>query len=190
MTESLRNGVSTVSTLEEIMLSTRGGHHYLNGGLYQDGSFSKLLNPSSSILTPDNLYIKISLTSWDTRLKLILEKCWATPNSNPSNPLQYTFINNFCPDDYEYNIQKSIFIYNNGASKSSSFSLRSFTWQGEAESIIYFHCLASICDQQTSSCIPQCNNRKRRGARTFKQKRQTLIQTQKISVGPIYINTK
>merc|ERR1711990_955736 len=97
----------------------------------------------------------------------------------------------FCADDYELHVQKSIKIYDNGGSKKSSFSLRSFTWQGEPESTVYFHCMVSICDQETSSCIPQCNSqRKRRGARLFSKQpqRQTLIQTQKISLGPIYVD--
>ena len=71
-----------MSTLEEIMLATRSGHHYLNGGLFTDGSFSKLLNPASVITTPDDMFISVSLTSWDMSLSLILEKCWATPNRN------------------------------------------------------------------------------------------------------------
>ena len=67
--------------------------------------------------------------------------CNFNQKSNPNHPQKYTFIDNFCPDTYELNVQQSINIFTNGGEKKASFSLRSFNWQGEDSSQIYFHCL-------------------------------------------------
>ena len=63
-------------------MQTRAGHHYLTGGFYTDASFSTLLNPAATVNTPDDLFMSVSMSSWDSSLNIILEQCWATPNRN------------------------------------------------------------------------------------------------------------
>ena len=74
------SGITALTSLEEVILQTRAGHHYLTGGLYTDASFSTLLNPTATVNTPDDLYMSVSMSSWDSSLNIILEQCWATPN--------------------------------------------------------------------------------------------------------------
>lgn len=71
-----------MTSLEEVILQTRAGHHYLTGGLYTDASFSTLLNPAATVNTPDDLFMSVTMSSWDSSLNIILEQCWATPNRN------------------------------------------------------------------------------------------------------------
>jgi hypothetical protein len=92
---------------------------------------------------PDEIYLGISMISWDTSFNIMLEKCWATPTSNPRHQLKYKFIDEFCGDYYEENIFNTLKIYQNGGATSAKFSLKSFTWNEKSSSKLYFHCLVS-----------------------------------------------
>ena len=83
------------------------------------------------------------MEAWDTSLKIVAEKCWATPTSDPRNAQKYIFIKDFCGDYYEESVYQSLQIFDNGRSTNILFSVKSFTWKDRPSSQLHFHCLVS-----------------------------------------------
>ena len=94
----------------------------LTAGVFKDQLFKEILNPHSVIVVPNEIYFGISMDSWDTSFSIMLQKCWATPTSDPRHNLKYVFIDDFCGDYYEEHVFNTLKIYQNGGTTNALFS--------------------------------------------------------------------
>ena len=107
--------------------------------VFTDSTFTTPITGAFSYEVPEPMHIAATLDTSGSRLKTQLKRCWATPSSDPAHATQYEFIVNSCGTDKEVNEWESLVVHSNGQAAQSSFSLDSFTFNGESESI-YLHC--------------------------------------------------
>ncbi|XP_074625177.1 ZP domain-containing protein-like isoform X2 [Acropora palmata] len=110
------------------------------------------------------LFVKVLVSSDDTRLSILAEKCFATPDADPSAPgLKYTFIDNGCSVDQDDTLR---FIPTNDT-RTTKFSLEAFSFVGD-NPFVYMHCKVRICNASdpNSRCAQGCIRSRRRRALT------------------------
>lgn len=110
------------------------------------------------------LFVKVLVSSDDTRLSILAEKCFATPDADPSAPgLKYTFIDNGCSVDQDDTLR---FIPTNDT-RTTKFSLEAFSFVGD-NPFVYMHCKVRICNASdpNSRCAQGCIHSRRRRALT------------------------
>ena len=105
---------------------------------------------------------------------------------DPTDALQYPFIEGFCGDDDEINTYQSLVVHKNGQGGMSRFSLESFMFNDNADAEIYIHCDISLCDSDTEQCEPLCD-----GSGNFQRRRRRRSAGQNghgvASVGPFKV---
>jgi len=180
MEVSLRTGVNVKSTMAEVRIGAKSGTMKLTSAMFKDQLFAEIMEPETIVIVPNEMYFGISMESWDSSLQIMLQKCWATPTSNPRNSLKYQFLDDFCGDYYEEHVFKTLEIFQNGGSTQAKMSLQSFTWNNQDASVLHFHCLVAICDSDEEVCEPDCSLRKRRAGRKYRSKY--------ISLGTAYVS--
>uniref|UniRef100_UPI00398F7401 uromodulin-like 1 isoform X2 n=1 Tax=Pristiophorus japonicus TaxID=55135 RepID=UPI00398F7401 len=157
------NGMNTIS-LEGIgnymaNIETFSGNHALS---------------KDSILTPeDEVSIQVSIDTSDSRAKLILAECWATPSNNSTSDASYTIIKTSCPVP-----ESQTRISENGNSTSAIFTLKVFSFIDMP--FVYIHCQTQVCLEVNGvTCQPSCN-----GSRSVKS--AEVIAERTVSLGPLY----
>ncbi|KAM4726216.1 uromodulin-like 1 [Anableps anableps] len=117
--------------------------------------------PHNYSLSPEQaVVVEVSLNSTSEQMKVVINKCWATPTQNPADPYSYTFLENSCP----LNIYTKVLM--NGNSTSSRVSVQIFSFVNL--NVIYLHCQVQICVQIGSdSCVPDCLQRTARTGNTI-----------------------
>ncbi|NWY05029.1 UROL1 protein, partial [Nothoprocta ornata] len=125
-----------------------------------------------SVSASDDVLIEVGIQRENTKLKVVLTDCWATPTSNSVDPLSFTFINNSCPIPNTYTT-----LLENGNSSKAQFKLKIFSFVNN--SVVYLHCKVRICmETPESTCRMRC-----RGARSLKT--GETIATHRTSWGPL-----
>ncbi|KAM6907148.1 uromodulin-like 1 [Xenentodon cancila] len=116
--------------------------------------------PHNYSLSPkEALVMEVSLNITSEQIKVISNKCWATPTQNPADSFAYTFLENSCP----LNMFTQVLM--NGNSTSSRVSVQIFSFSNL--NVIYLHCQVQICMEIGSdTCVPDCLQRKARTAKT------------------------
>ncbi|CAK6973445.1 deleted in malignant brain tumors 1 protein-like [Scomber scombrus] len=95
------------------------------------------------------LFVGVSVDERDTNFAAVLEDCYATHSSNPDDPVRYSLIQNKCPTD-----RQQVSVVESGSSRRARFSALFFLLQGENRDV-FLHCSLSLCDQKSSSCVPE-----------------------------------
>lgn len=126
----------------------------------------------------DKLYLEVKVMSNDSKLVLIPEKCWATPDQDPDNSKSFAFIDKGCKED-----DTLVFDYEENAVQR--FIMDAFRFLEEsAGAVVYLHCSVEACRKGDNSsrcaqgCIPS-NSRKRRSLELDAVSQQT------VSIGPV-----
>ncbi|MBN3321703.1 UROL1 protein, partial [Atractosteus spatula] len=129
--------------------------------------------PKNYSLSPDDeVFIEVGINLTMTQVKLILNECWATPTSSPSDPTTHMFMKNSCPIPNTYTT-----VIENGNSTKARLSLRIFSFVDH--SVIYLHCQVQICIETAgTSCKPHCEQRSERSIKA--------VEIGQASWGPIY----
>ncbi|KAL4608748.1 uromodulin-like 1 [Arapaima gigas] len=129
--------------------------------------------PQNYTISPnEEVVIEIGINTTVPQIKLITNRCWATPSSNPSDTTSYEFLKNSCPVASTFTT-----VLQNGNSSRSRLSVRIFSTI--EESVIYLHCQIQICVEMiTETCKSDCRERTGRTA--------NIVGTNRASCGPIY----
>ncbi|XP_036450955.1 uromodulin-like 1 [Colossoma macropomum] len=152
----------------------------IDGAVLGSGTFHvtvRLLNgttplPQNYTLSPkDEVIIEVAVNSSVSQIKVVINKCWANPSSNPSESPQYFFLENSCPLPNTYTT-----VIQNGNSTRSLLAVNVFSMANL--DIIYLHCQIQICIETASAtCRPSCLARSTRSS--------NVIGTAKASCGPL-----
>ncbi|XP_061595220.1 uromodulin-like 1 [Cololabis saira] len=142
------------------------GYDMIKDVLVGMGSFPvivQLMNGTSplpqnySLAPKEPLVLEVGLKITSEQIKVVINKCWATPTQNPADPFTYTFLENSCP----LNIFTQVLM--NGNSTTSRVSVQIFSFI--SLNVIYLHCQVQICVEIGSdTCVPDCLQRKARTA--------------------------
>ncbi|CAG13192.1 unnamed protein product [Tetraodon nigroviridis] len=73
-----------------ITLNTEDGNFSVSMSLYKDGAFENRWTTVPSLTLDDEVFVKVFMMP--ANLMLRIERCWATPTSDPYSNIQYTFI--------------------------------------------------------------------------------------------------
>nr|XP_002130186.1 uromodulin-like isoform X2 [Ciona intestinalis] len=107
-------------------------------------------------LTNETLYFKASLNNADTDQLLVFDRCWGSPFVDGSD--NYDLIDGGCPKDA---VGNSVKINSNGVASDSSFSVKAFKFL-ESGPQVYLFCTITVCHNNSETCKPSCNSRKKR----------------------------
>ncbi|XP_048123070.1 uromodulin-like 1 [Alosa alosa] len=149
------------------------------------GSFHvrvRLLNgtmplPENYTLSPDEeVVVEVSVNSTLHQIKVVLNRCWATPTNNPSGPKEYIFLENGCPLPKTYTT-----VLQNGNDSKALLAIQIFSLVDV--DVIYLHCQIQICFKTgESSCRPDCNGIGPLGVSRL----SNLVGAEKASCGPFH----
>ncbi|XP_031749699.1 uromodulin-like [Xenopus tropicalis] len=124
------------------------------------------------LYTKTVIYIGVFFDGPDPSLfAMVLNNCYATPSSNPNDPIKYYIIQNRCPSK----IDDTVNVAENGLSSQARFSFQMFAFAGNYNQV-YLHCEIYACDSRTSACAPTCS-----GARALDVK---MEKTFNLKLGP------
>lgn len=180
-------GIMTSLTNVDLDLGATEGTFELEMGVYPDDSYDTAVAENYQISVPDPIFVAVKINDdQDQRLKVQLKKCWATPDNDPNNEMQYPFIDDFCGDNLEVNVYESLVVNSNGAGDLASFAIESFTFHGGSGDL-FLHCSIRVCDSEKEDCVPSCDDslesaRKRRSAAT-----DSAVS---MSLGPIHMKER
>ncbi|KAM5153086.1 zona pellucida sperm-binding protein 4-like [Mantella aurantiaca] len=173
-----------VSTSGPLSLEMRIAKDAQYNSYYQDLDY-----PIIKVLR-DPVFLEVRiLRRKDPSLVLILENCWATPSSDPTQQMQWSLLADSCPStDEDSNYLTQLSPVGTGAAIDfpnhykrfivSAFVFvdeNTYTALGEE---VYFHCSASVCIPSGDSCTPSCSPRHKRAV---KEPMEQII----VSKGPV-----
>ncbi|XP_074529195.1 uromodulin-like 1 [Halichoeres trimaculatus] len=105
-----------------------------------------------SLSSEEDLVVEVSMNTSSEQIKVVINKCWATPTPNPRDTYSHTFMENSC----SLNTQTKVL--ENGNSSTSRVSVKIFSIVNL--NVIYLHCQVHICVQIGSdTCVPDCLKR-------------------------------
>ncbi|NXJ76400.1 UROL1 protein, partial [Trogon melanurus] len=125
-----------------------------------------------SVSASDDILIEVGIQRADSKLKVVLTDCWATPTNNSVDTLSFAFISNSCPIPNTYTT-----LLENGNSSKAQFKMKIFSFVNN--SVVYLHCKIRICmETPGSTCRTRCH--------TFRSlKTGETIATHRTSWGPL-----
>ncbi|NWQ78763.1 UROL1 protein, partial [Columbina picui] len=104
-----------------------------------------------SVSASDDVLIEVGIQRADSKLKVVLTDCWATPTNNSVDPLSFVFISNSCPIPNTYTT-----LIENGNSSKAQFKMKIFSFVNN--SVVYLHCKIRICmEKPGSTCRTRCH---------------------------------
>merc|ERR1711939_1273636 len=138
-------------------------------GVFTDEKFNDIVPEDYTITVPEKIYAGVELRNGEDALVLKMERCWATPSSDPEDADGYVFIDDFCSTQSEF--EGILNVLENGVGKQTKFELESFEFLGHLEGTLYLHCHANVCDSDLADCDIDCtkNARRRRSAGALAQ---------------------
>ncbi|EDV26364.1 uncharacterized protein TRIADDRAFT_54276 [Trichoplax adhaerens] len=127
-------------------------------------------------------YLEFGVHAGDANLRVAVENCLATPDTNISDPIHYWIIRNGCNED------KTIKKHYSKISKTVRFSIKAFSFLFN-QPFIFIHCQLMVCPlhDNLSRCAQGCQRTVTSGNRI----RRELGQDEKVfssivSVGPLF----
>ncbi|KAM6911522.1 uromodulin-like 1 [Lycodopsis pacificus] len=145
------------------------GYDMIGDFITGSGSFQvtvQLMNgtmplPNNHSLSSDEaVVVEVSLNSSSEQIKVVINKCWATPTQNPADAYSLTFLENSC----SLNTYTKVLM--NGNSSTARVSVKIFSIVNL--DVIYLHCLVQICVEIGSdTCVPDCLQRTVRSSKTI-----------------------
>ncbi|KAJ7320597.1 hypothetical protein JRQ81_020108 [Phrynocephalus forsythii] len=104
-----------------------------------------------SISASDDIMIEVGIHTEDSKLKVVVGECWATPTNNPMDPLSFPFIRGSCPVPKTHTT-----IVSNGMFRKAQFKLKIFSFVNN--SVVYLHCKIHVCVEDPGrTCKEGCS---------------------------------
>ncbi|KYO37735.1 pancreatic secretory granule membrane major glycoprotein GP2-like [Alligator mississippiensis] len=172
------NGDNKISVdIRTITLNTEDGNFSVSMMLYKDPDFEDMWTTIPFLTLEDNIFVKVNMVPG--HLIIRLENCWSTPARNPSHAVQYSFIEQSCPQVIK---DETLSVITNGESADAMFRIQMFKFVGISYNDVFLHCTVQICYNTPAVCKPNCTNygkiiRNKRDASSFP--------TRTVSYGPI-----
>ncbi|XP_066518809.1 uromodulin-like [Hoplias malabaricus] len=114
-------------------------------------------SPYSGELTIEEnkpVYVGVTVEGVDKDVfSAVLDRCWATPDSNKNNSVYWDLIDNGCPNPHDATVQ----VYNNGALTFNRFSFNMFTFTYKSKRV-FLHCEVKLCLRKNGRCVQRCDN--------------------------------
>ncbi|XP_038155506.1 uromodulin [Cyprinodon tularosa] len=161
--------------LRSIILSTEEGNFSVSMLLYKDEAFEDRWTTMPSLTLNENVFVKVFMIP--AHLMLRLERCWATPTSDPYGNIQYTFIRDSCPVLAN---KQTLSVLKNGEGPEAMFRIQMFKFVGSSYTYVFLHCNVQICHSSPNVCKPNCTT-----ADGFLRIRRDIPSSHTVSYGPI-----
>ncbi|XP_015251460.1 PREDICTED: pancreatic secretory granule membrane major glycoprotein GP2-like [Cyprinodon variegatus] len=161
--------------LRSIILSTEEGNFSVSMLLYKDEAFEDRWTTMPSLTLNENVFVKVFMIP--AHLMLRLERCWATPTSDPYGNIQYTFIRDSCPVLAN---KQTLSVLKNGEGPEAMFRIQMFKFVGSSYTYVFLHCNVQICHSSPNVCKPNCTT-----ADGFLRIRRDIPLSHTVSYGPI-----
>lgn len=130
------------------------GEFTVRMALFQDESYTQPYEGAEVALQVESmLYVGAILDRGDdSRFKLLLRNCYATPTKDKNDPVKYFIIRDSCPNQHDSTIN----VEENGVSSESRFSVQMFMFAGNYD-LVFLHCEVNLCDSTNEECEPSCS---------------------------------
>ncbi|XP_048126754.1 pancreatic secretory granule membrane major glycoprotein GP2 isoform X1 [Alosa alosa] len=170
------NGENMVRVdVRTITLNTEDGNFSVAMLLYKDQDFQDKWTTVPSLGLDDNIYVKVFMIP--AHLTLHLERCWATPTSDPYSNIQYSFIHESCPVPGS---ESTLDVLKNGQGPDAMFRIQMFKFVGSSYTDVFLHCNVQICPSPAGVCQPNCS-----GEEASSRTRRDVTMSHTVSYGPI-----
>nr|XP_057912764.1 pancreatic secretory granule membrane major glycoprotein GP2 [Doryrhamphus excisus] len=158
-----------------ITLNTEDGNFSVSMLLFKDEAFLDRWTTVPSLTLDDDIFVKVFMIP--AHLMLRIERCWATPTSDPYSNIQYTFIRDSCP---VLTNQRTLSVLKNGQGPEAMFRIQMFKFVGGSYSNVFLHCNVQICHSGVGLCQPNCS-----AEDGFMRTRRDVPLSHTVSYGPI-----
>ncbi|XP_037652141.1 pancreatic secretory granule membrane major glycoprotein GP2 [Sebastes umbrosus] len=160
-----------------ITLNTEDGNFSVSMLLYKDDAFEDRWTTVPSLTLDDNIFVKVFMIP--AHLMLRMERCWATPTSDPYSNIQYTFIRDSCP---VLSNEQTLSVLKNGQGPEATFRIQMFKFVGSSYTNVFLHCNVQICHNTPGLCQPNCSSE---GEDELIRIRRDIPLSHTVSYGPI-----
>ncbi|XP_071976590.1 uromodulin-like [Engystomops pustulosus] len=164
-----------MAIVKSVVVSVGGtGQFTVSMALFTDSSYKYPYTGSQVLLSvKDTLYIGAYIQGGDNSTFVVLMKnCYATPSSDPNDPVKHYIIKDSCPNKQD----SSISVPQNGVSREGRLQVQMFKFVGDAYDSVYLHCALGLCNTVTGSCVPTCSGGRSAGVD---------VETRDVTLGPI-----
>ncbi|XP_061896752.1 alpha-tectorin [Entelurus aequoreus] len=158
-----------------ITLNTEDGNFSVSMLLFKDQNFQDQWSTVPWLTLHDDIFVKVFMIP--AHLTLRMDRCWATPTSDPYSNIQYTFIRDSCPLLTD---QHTLSVLNNGQGPEATFRIQMFKFVGTSYTDVFLHCNVQICHNGASPCQPNCT-----AEDVFMRTRRDIPLSHTVSYGPI-----
>ncbi|XP_032356758.1 uromodulin [Etheostoma spectabile] len=158
-----------------ITLNTEDGNFSVSMLLYKDDAFKDRWTTVPSLTLDDDIFVKVFMIP--AQLMLRMERCWATPTSDPYSNIQYTFIRDSCPV-----LSNELSVLKNGQGPEAMFRIQMFKFVGSSYTNVFLHCNVQICHNTPGLCQPNCSGD---GEEDLVRLRRDIPLSHTVSYGPI-----
>ncbi|XP_031166100.1 uromodulin [Sander lucioperca] len=158
-----------------ITLNTEDGNFSVSMLLFKDDAFKDRWTTVPSLTLDDDIFVKVFMIP--AQLMLRMERCWATPTSDPYSNIQYTFIRDSCP---VLSNEQTLSVLKNGQGPEAMFRIQMFKFVGSSYTNVFLHCNVQICHNTPGLCRPNCS-----GEDDLVRIRRDIPLTHTVSYGPI-----
>ncbi|XP_028293061.1 pancreatic secretory granule membrane major glycoprotein GP2 [Gouania willdenowi] len=170
------NGLNMIRVdVRTITLNTEDGNFSVSMLLYKDEAFEDIWMTVPSLTLDDNIFVKVFMIP--ANLMLRMERCWATPTSDPYSNIQYTFIRDSCP---VLSNEQTLGVLRNGQGPEAMFRIQMFKFVGSSYTDVFLHCNVQICHSGPGLCQPNCSSEN-----AFMRRRRDIPLSHTVSYGPI-----
>nr|XP_012776805.2 pancreatic secretory granule membrane major glycoprotein GP2-like [Maylandia zebra] len=161
--------------IRPITLNTEDGNFSVSMLLYKDEAFEDRWTTVPSLTLEDNIFVKVFMIP--SHLQLRMERCWATPTSDPYSNIHYTFIADSCP---VLTNDQTLSVLKNGQGPEATFRIQMFKFVGSSYTNVFLHCNVQICHSGPGLCQPNCS-----GEDGLLRTRREIPLSHTVSYGPI-----
>ncbi|XP_028250693.1 alpha-tectorin [Parambassis ranga] len=158
-----------------ITLNTEDGNFSVSMLLYKDEAFQDRWTTVPSLTLDDDIFVKVFMIP--AHLMLRMERCWATPTSDPYSNIQYTFIRDSCP---VLSNEQTLSVMKNGQGPEAMFRIQMFKFVGSSYTNVFLHCNVQICHSGPGLCQPNCSSED-----ALMRMRRDIPLSHTVSYGPI-----
>lgn len=150
---TLKADIETINNFKLPTTSKEYGSLDFKMRAFRDSDHSeKLVSNAEPLAIGSMLYIEVEVLSADKDLQLLLERCWATASSVPTDVNQRQFVLDGCPDTDSDNRTA------HSCQKSSLQKFEFAVFRFKVSDVVFVHCDVFVClaGVQNSSCFDKC----------------------------------